>query len=304
MLSGSCSLYSLDGLAHGGNAIARPAIPFWLRLRILSIERMRMPAPEILVVLPTLGDRLDTLRESIESVNAQRSTTSLTLAVVAPRRATEARAMAASLGALVVDDPAEGISAAINQGLAARTTEQYYAWVGDDDLFRPRGLARCRTFWTRARSRARVRRVRLHRCGGPHDHREQRRPPCDLPAAVGSGPDPPSRHHGAPGRSRGDRRVRPSLKYAMDLDAFLKLRAHGRFAWTRASVSAFRWHADSLTVANRRPSSLESESVKRRHLPRALRPVSALWTYPIRWASAVAASGVNARARTVARNAE
>ena len=24
-----------------------------------------------------------------------------------------------------------------------------------------------------------------------------------------------------------------SLKYAMDLDAFLKLRAHGRFAWTR-----------------------------------------------------------------------
>ena len=61
--------------------------------------------------------------------------------------------MAASLGALVVDDPAEGISAAINEGLAARTTEQYYAWVGDDDLFRPRGL---RTLAGHSATRARM----------------------------------------------------------------------------------------------------------------------------------------------------
>lgn len=264
-----------------------------------------MPAPEILVVLPTLGDRLDTLRESIESVNAQRRDTSLTLAVVAPARAAEARAMAAELGALVVDDPAEGISAAINQGLAARTTEQYYAWVGDDDLFRPRGL---RTLQDILHERPDA----VLAFGG-----------CDYIDAEGRtitvsnagrlatfllpwGPDLIP-HPGTMVRLDALEAIGGfdrSLKYAMDLDAFLKLRAHGRFAWTRASVSAFRWHADSLTVANRRPSSLESESVKRRHLPRALRPISALWTYPIRWASAVAASGVNARARTIARDAE
>jgi hypothetical protein len=85
----------------------------------------------------------------------------------------------------------------------------------------------------------------------------------------------------------------------MDLDAFLTLRSHGTFRWTRDSVSAFRWHPDSLTVANRLHSSRESESVKRRHLPRALRPLSPLWAYPIRWASAVAALRVNARARAL-----
>ena len=91
----------------------------------------------------------------------------------------------------------------------------------------------------------------------------------------------------------------PSLKYAMDLDAFLKLRKLGSFAWTRTPVSAFRWHPDSLTVANRLGSSREAESVKRRHLPRAIRPISGLWHRPIRWASAFAASRVNARARAL-----
>ena len=64
-------------------------------------------------------------------------------------------------------------------------------------------------------------------------------------------------------------------------------------------LAAFRWHPDSLTVANRLGSSREAESVKRRHLPRAIRPISGLWHRPIRWASAFAASRVNARARAL-----
>jgi GT2 family glycosyltransferase len=86
------------------------------------------------------------------------------------------------------------------------------------------------------------------------------------------------------------------LKYAMDLDAFLKLRALGKFAFTKTPVSAFRWHPDSLTVANRLNSSLESERVKRNHLPAPVRPLSYLWSYPVRWASAIAARRVSAAA--------
>ena len=99
-----------------------------------------MAVPEVLVVLPTLGDRLDTLRETLESVRAQQVDVALTLAVVVPAGATQARALAAEFGAVVVDDPKTGISAAINFGLAARTHEKYYAWIGDDDIFRPGGL--------------------------------------------------------------------------------------------------------------------------------------------------------------------
>jgi hypothetical protein len=269
---------------------------------MLAIQKDRvMPDAEVLIVLPTLGDRLDTLALTLRSVDQQREDLSVTLVVVAPTSATAARKLALAHGALVVDDPKEGISAAINCGLAARSCETYYAWVGDDDLLRPRGLATlkveierspgavlafggCDYIDTEGRvitvSNAGRLATLLLWCGPdliPHPATMIR---LDALEAIGG--------------------FDASLKYAMDLDAFLKLRAHGKFAWTRTSVSAFRWHADSLTVANRRESSQEAERVKRSHLPSALRPVSGAWHYPIRWASAAAAAGLNARARSLA----
>jgi len=268
---------------------------------MLAIQKVRiMSGSEVLVVLPTLGDRLETLQLTLDSVNAQRSEVGITLVVVAPLAAEAARALALSRGAIVVDDPRKGISEAINRGLAARTTEQYYAWVGDDDLFRPGGL-----FALRSLLEASPQSVLAF--GG-----------CDYIDPEGRiitvsnagrlailllpwGPDLIP-HPGTMVRLDALKEIGgfdPTLKYAMDLDAFLKLRAHGRFAYTREAVSAFRWHPDSLTVANRLASSQEAESVKRRHLPSALRPLSGLWHRPIRWASTVAAGRLNAKARSL-----
>ena len=260
-----------------------------------------MGMPQVLVVLPTLGDRLDSLKETLESVNTQRSDLDLTLVVVAPPAATAARALAESLGAIVVDDPKEGISEAINCGLRARTTESYYAWVGDDDLFRPGGLLVLRDI-LEATPKAVL-------AFGGCDYID----PSGLTIGTSNagglavfllpwGPDLIP-HPGTMVRLDALEEIGGfdrSLKFAMDLDAFLKLRKHGRFAYTRTAVSAFRWHPDSLTVANRLASSREAESVKRRHLPAALRPVSGVWQYPIRWASAFAAGRVSARARRLA----
>ena len=256
--------------------------------------------PQVLVVLPTLGDRLDSLKETLASVEKQREQLDVTLVVVTPPSATAARALAAASGAIVVDDPKEGISEAINCGLRARTTEQYYAWIGDDDLFRPGGLGVLHGILESTPESVLAfggcdyidpegRTIMVSNAGRlatillawgpdliPHPGTMVR---LDALEAIG-------------GFDRG-------LKYAMDLDAFLKLRSHGKFSWTRQSVSAFRWHPDSLTVANRMGSSRESESVKRRHLPAALRPISVIWQYPIRWASGYAASRVNARARAL-----
>jgi glycosyltransferase involved in cell wall biosynthesis len=256
-----------------------------------------MNTADVLVILPTLGDRINTLKQTLESVEEQRADVVLTLAVVLPAAATEARALAASYDAVIVDDPKEGISAAINCGLAARTTEQFYAWIGDDDLFRPGGLATLKSLLDENRDA-------VLSYGG-----------CEYIDPTGKvlalsnagrlatfllpwGPDLIP-HPGTMVRLDALEQIGGfdvSLRFAMDLDAFLKLRSHGRFVYTRKPVSAFRWHPDSLTVANRLDSSLESESVKRRHLPRFLRPVSPVWTYPIRWASALAASRINSRA--------
>jgi len=256
----------------------------------------------VLVVLPTLGDRIDSLRETLEAINRQREDVSLTAVVVAPPSATQARELAVAMGATVVDDPRQGISAAINCGLAVRAGEKYYAWIGDDDLFRPGGLATLRDILESDEKAVLA--------FGGCDYID----PAGRTIAVSNagrlalfllpwGPDLIP-HPGTMVRLDALEAIggfKPSLKYAMDLDAFLSLRSYGTFAWTRISVSAFRWHPDSLTVANRRGSSLESEAVKRSHLPAGLRPVSRVWSYPIRWASGFAAARINARARSLSR---
>jgi GT2 family glycosyltransferase len=255
----------------------------------------------ILVVLPTLGDRLDSLEETLGTIAHQRTQVDLTLVVIVPESAGEARALATTFDAVVLDDPGRGISEAINVGVRAATDEEYYAWIGDDDLFRDDGLRTLRDLLD-----------------------------ADTTAVVAYGGcdyiDPQGR---TIGRSRAGRAAQwllpwgpdliphpgsiirldalraiglfdPSLKYAMDLDAFLSLRSRGRFLSTRASVSAFRWHPDSLTVANREGSSREAREVKARHLPGWLRPISPAWSMPVAWAAAVAAGAVSRRARRLA----
>ncbi|MCO5953382.1 glycosyltransferase [Microbacterium yannicii] len=272
------------------------------RLPTRSPERtLSRSKPSVLVVLPTLGDRLEFLAQTLASVQAQRSTVDLTLVVVSPPRATQARELASSYGAVLVDDPKQGISAAINCGLRARTDERYYAWIGDDDLFLDGGLELLRDL-LESDERAVV------AYGG-----------CDYidsagrtvwTSAVGKlarfllpwGPDlipNPSamiRFDALEAIGGFDE----SLRFAMDLDAFLSLRKHGRFVATRVPVSAFRWHPESLTVSDRSGSSSESEAVKRRHLPRWVRPLSPLWDVPVRFASRRAANNVTATAKALA----
>lgn len=259
---------------------------------------MNNSAASMLVILPTLGDRLDFLKETLESVARQRADVDLNLVVVAPLAAEAARALAASYGAILVEDPKHGISAAINCGLSARNGEEYYAWVGDDDLFRDGGLA-----LLKQQLDADPRAVVAY--GG-----------CDyvdpdgnilwvsaagnlaktlLPWGPNLIPNPAAiiRFDALEAVGGFDE----ELRYSMDLDVFLALRRHGRFIALRQTVAAFRWHPDSLTVANRRASSQEAERVKQRHLPAGLRPLAPLWHVPVRWASAIAASRVTARAR-------
>lgn len=253
--------------------------------------------PDILVVLPTLGDRIDTLAETLASIDAQRTQVSLTLVVVSPPGATEARALAKRHSAVLVDDPKRGISEAINCGIAARTTERFYAWMGDDDLFRPGGLHTLRELLLSSPEAV----VAYGGCDyiSPDGatlvtSRAGRLAQFLLPWGPDLIPHPGSMILLDELAAIGN--FDPTLKYAMDLDAFLKLSKRGQFVYTTESVSAFRWHPDSLTVANRSASSQESERVKIRHLPRWVRPFNPLWRYPVRWASALAAKRVSARA--------
>ena len=259
--------------------------------------------PTVLVVVPTLGERPDTLAESLASVRAQEGVDAR-LVVVVPADAAESRAIANEHGATLVDDPKRGLSAAVNAGIAARDGEGYYAWLGDDDLLSPGGLVRLARMLDDAPSAVvaygactyiddQGRTVTVSRAGdlaskilawGP-DLVPQPASLTRLEALVAAG------------------EYDETLRFAMDLDMFLRLKCRGAFLSTKEETAAFRWHADSLTVANRGLSLAESEKVKRRYLPRRVRPLSPLWDVPVRVATRVAARQVNARARKVAATA-
>jgi GT2 family glycosyltransferase len=257
-----------------------------------------MADPKLLVVLPTLGTRLDLLAEALESCVEVGKSVPLTFAVIVPKSASKARQLAKNAGARIVDDPGTGMATAVNAGLACATSERYYVWVGDDDRLVASGIA------------ALVDELEKD------DKAVVAHGQCDYITHAGavigtSGAGAVARfllswgpnlipHPGTVIRISALRSIGffdPALNYALDLDVFLKLRGTGRFV-SRPVVSAqFRWHPESLTVADRHASSVEAMAIKRSHLPAWARPLSPLWHWPVAWASMIASEIVSARAR-------
>jgi GT2 family glycosyltransferase len=79
--------------------------------------------------------------------------------------------------------------------------------------------------------------------------------------------------------------VRTDLGWAFDFDLFLKLSKVGTLRFIPVVLAAFRWHADSLSVGQRRDSVREASQVRRDHLPPWIRPISGIWERPVRWAT-------------------
>ncbi len=250
----------------------------------------------VLLVVPTLGRRLDYLEQTLDSIGAQ--DVAADVVVVIPRDAGDARGLATARGAMLVDDPGS-LPAAINAGVAvADSGHDYVNWIGDDDLLAPGSLA-----------------VTTAALGADAE--------CVVAYGACSYIDDEGRHLWTSQAGRWAQRILPwgpdlipqpgmlvrldawlavggvddSLRFAFDLDLLLKLRRRGRFADVGQVVSSFRWHPDSLTVSDRTTSLDESEAVKRRHLSPRARRVSWAWEQPVRLATRVAAREVTRRAR-------
>ena len=256
-------------------------------------------ATEVLIVIPTLGQRVDYLRQTLESIRNQQVQADIT--VVTPASAVAARSLTHEFNAKVIDDPGS-LPAAINLGVAEAGMQHLYVnWLGDDDLLTADSLKVCvtalatqpetvlsygaceyideqgQTLWV---SRAGKWAQRILSWGPdliPQPGMLVRR---DAWSAV--------------------RGLDTSLRFAFDLDLLLKLRGQGRFVDVGAVVSQFRWHPDSLTVSDRTSSLNESEEIKRRYLSPRARKLSWLWEKPVRGATRVAARSVTRRARQAA----
>lgn len=253
-------------------------------------------AAEVLVVVPTLGQRLDFLALTLGSIREQ--DVAADIVVVVPAGRDEARALARDHGAVVVDDPGSQ-TAAINLGVATAGPEcAYVNWIGDDDLLTPGSL--------RATVGALDRDPAAVLAYGACQYIDDAGRPLWVSRAgrwaeriLGWGPDLIPQPGMLVRRSAWDAvgGVDETLRFAFDLDLLLRLRRRGGFVDVGSVVSAFRWHPDSLTVSDRTTSLAESEQVKRRYLSPAARRLAWSWEGPVRVATRMAAREVTRRAR-------
>jgi GT2 family glycosyltransferase len=252
----------------------------------------------VLMVIPTLGVRLDLLRETLDSIVNQ-APVPPDLVIVCPAKSVEARKLGAEFGALWADDP-RGLSAAVNVGFKmALPHHKYLTWMGDDDLLRPGSIAT--SVDALQTNSAAV--LAYGYCDYIDDRgknivtsRAGRLAPWLMTWGPNLVPLPGLLLRRTSLEEVGG--FDESLKYAMDLDVLLKLRIKGPFLNTRKTLAAFRWHSSSTTVANRSASLSEAELVKRRYLSRPLKALAPIWELPVRFATHLAAQRVSSIAKS------
>ena len=87
----------------------------------------------ILMVLPTLGQRPDYLKQTLESIKSQ-SPTPYDIVMIYPLENKQTAELARQYGAKSLADPGT-LSGAVNVGVAsANDNHEFIGWIGDDDL--------------------------------------------------------------------------------------------------------------------------------------------------------------------------
>lgn len=252
----------------------------------------------ILLVIPTLGKRIDYLEQTLASVRSQG--VPVDVVAVLPPVATAARELLSRQGADLLDDPGT-LSGAVNAGLATATPQHLYGnWIGDDDLLAPGSLAATSSaldgdpdavlaYGQCAYIDESGRELWVNRAG--------RKAVWLLTWGPDLIPQPGMLFRLSTFHDVGA--LDETLNFAMDLDLLLRLRRCGRFIDVGKPVSSFRWHSSSITVSDRAASLAESERVKHRYLPTALRFAAPIWDAPVRLATHIAARRVGARAHAL-----
>lgn len=252
-------------------------------------------ATEVLIVIPTLGQRVDYLRQTLESIRNQQVEADIT--VVTPASAVAARSLAHEFNAKVIDDPGS-LPAAINLGITeAGVQNRYVNWLGDDDLLTDQSLeSTIGAFRANPRAVVAYGSCRYVDPQGKELWVSKAGKWADRILSWGPDliPQPGMLIRKDAWNSVGG--VDETLSHAFDLDLLLKLKKQGEITSVDQIVSCFRWHPDSLTVSDRSKSLNESEEVKRRYLSPRQNKLKWLWEQPVRVATRIAAQRLNKRA--------
>ena len=251
------------------------------------------------IVVPTLGERPDYLKECLESIRAAGHAHIL---VVAPLSMDGMALKSEGLIDTSIVDEGGGLASAINRGIQSLPSSvEYVNWLGDDDLLTPGSLNA--TADTLDSENQTV--MAFGSCdyidGEGNTVWKNQSGPWAVPL-LRFGPDlipqPGALFRRSAFEAAGG--LNTHFGWAFDFDLFIRLSKIGNLHFINQTLAKFRWHPESLSVEHRAQSVAEASKVRVSHLPAWLRPFSFFWEWPVRQATLIAGRRVSAQAKSKA----
>jgi hypothetical protein len=250
------------------------------------------------IIVPTLGTRQKTIEDTLRSIRC--SSNSL-IYVVSPNLDDVKYLKDLELCDETLLDPGRGLPDAINYGInALPNSVLYVSWLGDDDLLAGSAIdlvleqleknsdcvgvyGSCEYIDVNGQS------IGINRFG-KLANAVLHFGPCLVP-------QPGMLFRRSTFNQVGG--LNSSYRMAFDLDLLLKIKREGKLQYIPFLVSKFRWHNDSLSVRQRLEASKEASRIRKKYLPKMLRPISPLWEIPLTTANYFAGFLVTMRARKI-----
>lgn len=220
-----------------------------------------LPNPKTLgIIVPTLGDRPETLRKTLESVNALGEHFPTQKYILSPSFAR----ISYEADWENISDSGKGLVTELSNALLRLArTHDLITWIGDDDILYPDALALAANKLLREEKAVAV----FANCdyidiGGQKigKNRFGLLAAKLLPFGPNLLPQPGSIIRSSSFIQIGG--LSKDFKLAFDYKMFLELKKIGPIIYENKTTAAFRWHAESLSVTNRRLSSVESERAR------------------------------------------
>ena len=222
------------------------------------------------VVVPTLFNRGDFLRQSLESI--QNAGDAYVL-LMGPDAEKNSLAFAGLFDEYLEEPKAETLSAKLSEALSSfNESVEFITWLGDDDLLASGSLESLEKKFREDPKLSLIygkcdyidsngKQIGLNRSGS-----------WALPlASLGPflAPQPGSLFSRQAFEKIGG--LDPNLKLAFDFDLFMRLSRGGKAEFTNKILASFRWHEDSLSVGHRKTSVREASIVRTKHASPGLR---------------------------------
>lgn len=228
------------------------------------------------IVVPTLGEREEFLIKCLESIN---DAGCMNVILVGPKDKLHKFKSITGLYTKILEDPQTGLPDAINIGVKEFSENiKYVGWLGDDDLLTKNSLNKSlevfvsktnvvATYGACSYIDAKGRELFLNKSGFWASKFMG-----FLPNLI---PQPGSIFLRSAYEKVGG--VKSTYPLSFDFELFFNLRKLGPLHYIPNTQGCFRWHANSMSVEQRRMAVLQTSEIRKLFLPKSLQKISFLW---------------------------